>query len=109
VTLVATRLGDDEPQVRIDHAFLGREVTALDSLRQLDLFARGQKRVDPSPAEEQSQRIRGRRGAGVGIEFGSMNRTTPRPPRERRISTGAPALASLFNLIGVVLAANSRR
>src|SRR5918997_425322 len=36
--LVAARLRDDEPQVRIDHAVLGSDVAALDALGKLDLL-----------------------------------------------------------------------
>src|SRR3954462_13333459 len=44
VALVAAGDGDDEPQVRVDHAVLGEEVAALDALGELDLLGGLQQR-----------------------------------------------------------------
>jgi hypothetical protein len=60
VALVAPGLGDDQPQVRIDHSLLGGQVAALDPLGQLDLLGGGEQRVRAGIAQEQFERIRDR-------------------------------------------------
>jgi hypothetical protein len=57
VALVAARLRDYEPQVRIDHPLLGLEVASLDPLRELDLLRRRQQRVAAGTTEEQLERL----------------------------------------------------
>ena len=57
VALIAPRLRDDEPQVRVDHPLLGLEVTALDPLGELDLLGRRQQRVHAGLAHEQLERL----------------------------------------------------
>ena len=109
MTLVPARLGDNQSQVGVDHALLGRQIAALDSLRQLDLFTRCQQRVDPSPAEKQSQRVGSGRGAVLGVQLRPMDSPSPRLPGGCRLGAGTPALAGLFDLIGVVLAAVAGR
>jgi hypothetical protein len=59
VTLIATRLGDDQSQVGIDHPLLRGKISALDPLGQLDLFGRGQERMRAGLPEEQLQRLNG--------------------------------------------------
>jgi hypothetical protein len=62
VALVATRLRDDQPQVGIDHAVLGGQVTALDALGQLDLLVGREQGMHPRLAQEQIQRLGRARG-----------------------------------------------
>jgi hypothetical protein len=57
--LVLLRDGDDEPQVRVDHALLGHEVAALDPLREVDLLRRRQQPVAADLVEEELERVRG--------------------------------------------------
>jgi hypothetical protein len=38
VALVPVRVGDDEPQVGVDHALLGLEISLLDAFGELDLL-----------------------------------------------------------------------
>ena len=45
LALVLARDRDHEPQVRVDHAVLGLEVSALDALGQLDLLLSGEQGV----------------------------------------------------------------
>ena len=108
MALVPARLSDNQSQVGVDHALLGRQVAALDPLRQLDLFARREERVDPSPAEKQSQRVRGGGGAVFGVQLRPMDSPSPRLPGGGRLGTGASALTGLFDLVWVVLAAMAR-
>jgi hypothetical protein len=110
VALIPARLSDNQSQVGVDHAFLGRQVAALNALGQLDLLGRRQKRVDPGPAKEQSQRIGGRRRGVLGIQLGPMDSPPPGLPggSSRIIARTTTLLARLFNLAGVVLAAVSR-
>src|SRR5438552_1702923 len=58
VALVALRDRHDEPQVRVDHAFLRRGVAALDALRERHLFRRGQQRITAGLVHEQRQAVR---------------------------------------------------
>ena len=57
-------LGDrhDEPEVRVDHALLRLEVSALDPLRELDLLLGGQERVAADLVEEELEAVGGRGG-----------------------------------------------
>jgi hypothetical protein len=57
VALVAPGLRDDKPEVGVDHAFLGLEVTSLDPLGQLNLLGRGEQRVDAGPTQEELKRL----------------------------------------------------
>src|ERR671914_319804 len=57
VALVLLGERDDEAQVRVDHALLGLEVAALDSLRQLDLLLGREQRVAAHVAQEELQRV----------------------------------------------------
>ena len=66
VASIALRDGDDEAQVRVDHALLGGLVATLDSLGESDLFGRGEQVVLPDLVHEQRQRV-GRYGS-VGLE-----------------------------------------
>ena len=68
--LVAPSLGDDEAQVRIDHAVLRSDVTALDALGELDLLGCRQQRVARRLVEEGLQRI----GRHLGLDAGAMLR-----------------------------------
>ena len=64
--LVATRLRDDEAQVRVDHAVLGIDVAALDALGELDLLGGGQQLVARRLVEERLQRVGGHLRLGTG-------------------------------------------
>jgi hypothetical protein len=109
MALIPARLSNDQSQVGVDHPLLGGQITALDPLGQLDLFARRQKRIDPSPAEEQRERVRSGRGAVVGVQLRPMGGSPPPDlPGGSRISAGTSALAGLFDLVGIVFAAMAR-
>ena len=64
---VPLRDRDHEPQVRVDHALLGAEVAALDTLRERDLVGGGEELVATDLGEEHAEGIGGR-GAGAGRE-----------------------------------------
>src|SRR5207248_1154463 len=64
MALVLPRDRDDEAEVRIDHALLGRAVAALDALRQLDLLGRGQQLVPSDLVQEELERVGRLRDAG---------------------------------------------
>ena len=57
LALVAPRVGDDQAEVRVDHAVLGGQVAALDPLGQLDLLLRREQRVPARLAQEELQRV----------------------------------------------------
>src|SRR5262245_1040301 len=54
---IALRDRDDEPEVRLDHVLLRRDVAALDELRERDLLVRGEERDLPDLAEIEAQRV----------------------------------------------------
>ena len=72
--LVAVVLGDrdDEPQVRLDHAALGRHVAPLDALGELDLVGGRQQGMTPDLAQEELQRIG--RDLGGRLDVGPLRR-----------------------------------
>ena len=76
LALVAPRLRDHKPQIRVDHAFLRLEIAPLDPLRELDFLLGGQQWIAPCLGEEEVERVR---------------RGLRRPRRVRRLA--APALA----------------
>ena len=51
--------GDHEPQVRLDHAALGRHVAGLDALGQLDLLDLREQGIAPDLVQEALERVRG--------------------------------------------------
>jgi hypothetical protein len=69
VALIALGDGDDEPEVRVDHALLRLAVAALDALRELDLLLRCQQRIAAGLVEEELQRIR-RRVGEITVDVG---------------------------------------
>jgi len=56
---------DDEAQVRVDHALLGRAVAALDLLGELDLLGCGEQLVVAELVHEQVERVD---AAGSSVE-----------------------------------------
>src|SRR3954452_11614594 len=60
LALVAARVGDDQTQVRVDHAVLGSEIALLDALGQLDLLARLEQRVATRLTQKQLERVQSR-------------------------------------------------
>jgi hypothetical protein len=63
---VALRDRHDEPEVRLDHAALRAQVSALDRLRKDNLLVRGQQLVLPDVGEEELQAV-ARAGGCVGL------------------------------------------
>ena len=57
LALVLACDGDHEPQVRVDHALLRREVAALDALGELDLVRAGEQRVTTRLVEEELEGV----------------------------------------------------
>jgi hypothetical protein len=92
VALVAAGLRDDQPQVRIDHPLLGREVAALDPLGEFDLLRGVQQRVLAGTAQEQVQRIGGPDRQLLGSVLGAC-RGVGGPARLAPVAArrGAPA------------------
>jgi len=77
---IALRVGDDEPQVGLDHLLLGLELPSLDPLRQRELLRPRQQR-DPADALEE--------------ELESVGRRVGREPERRR---GLPRLGAVGRL-----------
>ena len=109
MALVAAGLSYDEPQVRVDHALLGRQVSALDPLCELDLLCGRQERVDAGPAEKQRQGVRSGRRV-LGREIGVLhvaNAPAGLTCTRGCVYAGAPALADLLGMSRIVIAAGS--
>ena len=68
MALVFARIGDHQPQVRVDQLALGREVAPLDPLGQFHLLGLGQERIAANLLEEQRHRVGGPlREVAVGV------------------------------------------
>jgi hypothetical protein len=77
MSLIAPGLRYDQPEVGVDHPLLGLEVSALDPLGELDLLGCGEQRVDPSPAQEELERIRRAIAQLGGLQTLAGVRTAP--------------------------------
>src|SRR5919202_1663486 len=67
---------DDEPEVRVDHPLLGREVAALHALGELDLLGRREQGIAAGLVEEELQRV-GRVDGEVGMRDGGRRGVDP--------------------------------
>src|SRR4051794_5311487 len=83
LALIAARVRDHQAEVGVDHAFLGCQIPALDSLSELDLLTRLEQRVPASLTQEQLERVESRIdlvlglgaaawGVGDGARFGVL-------------------------------------
>jgi hypothetical protein len=105
--LVAARVGDDQAEVRVDQAFLGGQVAALDALGQLDLLGAGEQPAAPDLGQEQRRRVHdalggravravGRRGAvgraAIATGGGLVSQLDPalREQAAQRLELGLP-------------------
>ena len=81
LALVAAGVGNDQPQVGIDHALLRLEVAALEALGELDLLVGGEQWPPPRLGEQLRDRVLTDLGRAVhgraGMQLGALGSQLP--------------------------------